>query len=144
MGELASRPSETAFGTKEMDCFFPNVQASALGVQRFAGADLCTWGVGLFGLRKRTILTLSESVNGWKLMRCYPSFLWSKAWRKRQTRTSMEDEFASKHLNADQGSGGQGTGMIPDEMVMTVFAQSDPGELANRQVRGRKLSFVVG
>ena len=64
MGELASRPSETASGTKEMDSFFPNVQAVALGVPRFAGADLCAWGVGLFVVRKRTILTLSESVNG--------------------------------------------------------------------------------
>ena len=55
----------------------------------------------------------------------------------------MEAEFASKHLDADQGSGGQGTGMIPDEMVMTVFAQSDPGEGANRQVRGRKCCLLL-
>ena len=62
LGELASRPSETASGTKEMDCFFPNVQTVALGVLRFAGADLCTWGVGLFGqLQKRTILLYLES-----------------------------------------------------------------------------------
>ena len=28
-------------------------QAVVLGVLRSAGADLCTWGVGLFGLRNR-------------------------------------------------------------------------------------------
>ena len=55
----------------------------------------------------------------------------------------MEAEFASKHLDADQSSGGQGTGMIPDEMVMTVFAQSHPGEGSSRQVRGRKLVLPV-
>ena len=120
---------ETASGTKEMDGFFPNAEAVASRVPRSAGADLCTWGVGLFGLIRNR--TNPDAFRERKRLKAdaKPSLVpWSKARRMGQTRTSMEAEFRSKHLNAHQDSGGQGAGMTPDEMVMAVFAQSEAGQ----------------